>query len=90
MKEDYLKELPSILKGFSTYIGDNSWCAGNEVVCNRSIAFAPHSLHPVCSFQLSYADFHLYEMLDQHKVMCAQVLDDFPNLKVSFKVHKTC
>ena len=48
-------------------------------------AFLYASLYvPYLFFQLSYADFHLYEQLDQHKLMCAQVLDDFPNLKVSF------
>ena len=38
------------------------------------------------SSQITYPDFPLYEMLDQHRLFEPTILDDFDNLKVHVHV----
>ncbi|KAM9855684.1 glutathione S-transferase Mu 4-like isoform 1-T2 [Aulostomus maculatus] len=60
MKQGYLDRLPSILKQFSSFLGDKKWFAGDKI---------------------TFVDFIMYELLDQHRMFHPSCLDDFRNLK---------
>lgn len=60
LKPDYVKDLPSKLKGLSEFLGKKTWFAGENI---------------------TFPDFHVYEMLDVHKQLVPGCLDEFQNLK---------
>jgi len=61
LKEEYLKNLPPILKSLSDFLGKRQWFASQD--------------------KLTYVDFMVYEVLDHHKHLAPDCLNDFQNLK---------
>lgn len=81
MKDDYIKSVPLKLSQFSKYLGDYKWLAGENVTTKlfQTSHFNVTKFNKF--FQISFVDFILYEMLDQHLILIPDCLDSFPNLK---------
>ena len=79
MVEDYKKSVKGKIKRFSEYLGQKSWFAGEEVSWFKSFT----QLVKTCPSQITFVDFVLYELFDQHRLLDASLLDGFDNVKVS-------
>ena len=77
MKEGYLTTARAKLEEMSKYLGDKPWFAGNEVeYYNNTLMYLINII------QITFPDFHFYEMFDQHREFHPQLFDGLDNLKV--------
>ena len=87
MRADYITNVKNKLKRFSDFLADKPWSAGNEVrplyPTSAVLGCVCVMVHAVAPLQITYPDFPLYELLDQHRTFEPTILDDFPNLRVS-------
>lgn len=58
-KQTYLEALPTTLKLFSTFLGEQPWYAGDNI---------------------TFVDFIMYELIDQHLLLEPNLLKDYKNL----------
>lgn len=91
-KPGYIKSLPEKLKQFSAFLGERKWFAGENVrlcVCacvrcmNSVIAqfISVFSTFSLLFQKITFVDFIMYELLDQHRMFHPSCLDAFDNIK---------
>lgn len=84
-----MKGLPEKMKLYSEFLGKQPWFIGDKVKgremdksCCSSQGTRLDSISlALCFLQISYVDFLVYDILDQHCIFEPKCLDAFPNLK---------